>query len=41
MGPGAQPGDMGDRVCYLEFCPECDAQVTHLDDVCPDCGAPL
>ncbi|WP_438267344.1 zinc-ribbon domain-containing protein [Haladaptatus halobius] len=32
---------MGDPACYLEFCPECDAQVTTVDDECPDCGAIL
>ncbi len=32
---------MGDPACYLEFCPVCDAQVTMVDDECPDCGASL
>lgn len=32
---------MGERVCYLEFCPDCDAQLTIVDDTCPDCGATL
>jgi predicted amidophosphoribosyltransferase len=32
---------MGDRACYLELCPECDAQLTVVDERCPDCGAPL
>ncbi len=32
---------MGERACYLEFCPECDAQVTVADERCPDCGATL
>ncbi|WP_438267066.1 zinc-ribbon domain-containing protein [Haladaptatus salinisoli] len=32
---------MGDPACYLDFCPECDAQVTTVDDECPDCGAAL
>ncbi len=32
---------MGDPACYLEFCPECDAQVTIADDECPDCGGEL
>lgn len=32
---------MGDPACYLDFCPECDAQVTRVDDECPDCGAAL
>lgn len=33
--------DMGERVCYLDFCPECDAEVAPDDDTCPDCGADL
>lgn len=33
--------DMGERVCYLEFCPDCDCPVSIADDRCPDCGAPL
>ncbi|WP_327051147.1 zinc-ribbon domain-containing protein [Halomicrococcus gelatinilyticus] len=32
---------MGDRACYLDFCPKCDAQVTVADETCPDCGAAL
>ena len=32
---------MGDPACYLEFCPDCDAQVTSADDECPDCGTAL
>jgi len=32
---------MGDRACYLEFCPDCDAQVTVVDEECPDCGTDL
>jgi hypothetical protein len=32
---------MGDRACWLEFCPHCDAQVTVVDEECPDCGAVL
>jgi hypothetical protein len=32
---------MGDRVCYREFCPECDAQVTIVDEECPDCERSL
>ncbi len=32
---------MGDRACWLAFCPDCDAQVTVVDEECPDCGAPL
>jgi hypothetical protein len=32
---------MGEPACYLEFCPECDAQVTVLDEECPDCGVGL
>ncbi|MFC4448853.1 hypothetical protein [Halorussus aquaticus] len=33
--------DMGDPACYLEFCPDCDAQVTIADEECPDCGADI
>jgi len=33
--------DMGDRACYREFCPECDTQVTVVDEQCPDCGRHL
>lgn len=32
---------MGDRACWREFCPECDAPVTTVDEECPDCGADL
>jgi len=32
---------MGDPACYLDFCPECDAQVTIADEECPDCGTTL
>lgn len=32
---------MGDPVCYLRFCPVCDATCDVTDDVCPDCGEPL
>jgi len=32
---------MGERACYLEFCPACDAPVTMADERCPDCGEPL
>jgi hypothetical protein len=32
---------MGDRACYLEFCPACDASVSVADEACPDCGAAL
>jgi len=32
---------MGDRACYREYCPNCDAQVTVVDDECPDCGEAL
>lgn len=32
---------MGERTCYLEFCPECDGQVAPDDRECPDCGATL
>ncbi|MFB6087868.1 MAG: zinc-ribbon domain-containing protein [Haloarculaceae archaeon] len=32
---------MGERVCYLEFCPECDLEVAPDDEECPACGATL
>lgn len=32
---------MGERACYLEFCPECDARITIVEETCPDCGAAL
>jgi hypothetical protein len=32
---------MGERACQREFCPECDAPVTVVDEECPDCGAGL
>lgn len=32
---------MGERVCYLEFCPTCDAEVTVAHEECPDCGTRL
>lgn len=32
---------MGERTCYLEFCPVCDAQVTTVTEECPDCGEDL
>ncbi len=32
---------MGDRACYREYCPDCDAQVTIVDEECPDCGRSL
>ncbi|WP_135852221.1 zinc ribbon domain-containing protein [Halorussus salinus] len=32
---------MGDPACYLDFCPECDAQVTIADEECPDCGTEI
>jgi len=32
---------MGDRVCYRDYCPSCDLQVTVTDAACPACGAPL
>ncbi len=41
MGRASVPHVMGDPACYLEFCPECDAQVTIVDDECPDCGADI
>jgi len=32
---------MGDRACYREHCPDCDAQVTVVTEECPDCGREL
>jgi predicted amidophosphoribosyltransferase len=32
---------MGERACYREFCPECDAPLTVADEACPDCGSVL
>lgn len=32
---------MGDRACYREFCPACDAPVTIVDGECPACGREL
>jgi len=32
---------MGDRACWLDFSPDCDAQVTVVYDECPDCGTSL
>lgn len=32
---------MGERTCYLEFCPDCDATLAPDDDDCPDCGVAL
>jgi hypothetical protein len=32
---------MGDRACWLAFCPSCDVPVTVADEECPDCGASL
>jgi predicted amidophosphoribosyltransferase len=32
---------MGDRACYREYCPDCDAQVTIVTEECPDCGRSL
>ncbi|MFB6353650.1 MAG: hypothetical protein ABEJ92_06145 [Halobacteriales archaeon] len=32
---------MGERACYREFCPDCSAPVSVVDDTCPDCGASL
>jgi len=32
---------MGERVCYREFCPECDAALSVADDARPDWGAEM
>ena len=32
---------MGERVCYLAVCPNCDLQVSIADETCPECGAEL
>lgn len=32
---------MGERACYRDFCPDCDAPLTVADERCPDCGASL
>ncbi len=32
---------MGDCVCYREYCPDCDVQVTIVDDTCPVCDRDL
>jgi predicted amidophosphoribosyltransferase len=37
----ARTEGMGDHACYREFCPDCDAQVSIVDEECPDCGRAL
>ena len=37
--PPDRRGYMGERACYREFCPDCDAPVSVADEECPDCGA--
>jgi hypothetical protein len=32
---------MGDRTCYLDYCPDCAAPVPVVEGECPDCGAEL
>jgi hypothetical protein len=32
---------MGDPACYRETCPACDAQVTIVEEECPECGRTL
>lgn len=32
---------MGDPACYRDYCPDCDRQVTIVDEECPACGASL
>jgi len=29
---------MGDRVCYMAFCPACEKAVAAMEGTCPDCG---
>lgn len=41
LGTALYQCGMGERTCYREYCPECDAQVTIVDDECPDCDRPL
>jgi len=36
-----EPPTMGDDACYRDYCPECDLQVTVVDEECPECGASL
>lgn len=31
---------MGERACYRQFCPACDAALSIVDEEC-DCGHPL
>jgi len=40
LGP-ARLACMGDRACYRDYCPACDAQVTIVDNECPECGNEL
>lgn len=32
---------MGERTCFLEFCPTCELQVAPDDEHCPECVAVL
>lgn len=32
---------MGERACYRDYCPECDAQITIVDEECTECGVEL
>lgn len=32
---------MGERTCYLDFCPNCELQVAPDDTECLECGASL
>ena len=34
-----EPLAMGERTCYVAYCPECDAVLAPDDRACPDCGA--
>lgn len=29
---------MGDRTCFMAFCPDCERAVPAMEGTCPDCG---
>jgi predicted amidophosphoribosyltransferase len=33
--------NMGERTCYRAVCPNCDLQVSIVDETCPECGADI